>query len=269
MINPNDVCLFIPPYCGNKKLEMYSRVAKGVGRATSRSGDLTNLPDSVIPMIGGSLELVPMLRGWRQRGRPFIYWDRGYFRRIYEAWLPKSEEKHGGYYRLHLNSFQMTRVRKVPSDRWGALDTKVADWKKNPEGHIVIAPSLPEYDAFHECPGWVEKTAAGVEERRPGRAIVIRHRNSQKPLYEELEGAECLITHGSNAANEAIVMGCPVIVFGQCAAALVGRTKVEDIDQLVYPEREPWLHSMAYSQFTEEEIINGAAFRMLDDGRPE
>ena len=80
---------------------------------------------------------------------------------------------------------------------------------------------------------------------------------------QDLDGAHCLVTHGSNAAVEAAIMGCPVFVHPDSAAALVGRTDLADIERPIYPGRQAWVNALAYSQFNERELVDGTLWRLL------
>jgi hypothetical protein len=71
------------------------------------------------------------------------------------------------------------------------------------------------------------------------------------------------VAHGSIAAVEAVVMGCPVFVHDISAAALVGKTDFSQIENPVYPDREQWLHSLAYCQFNESELVDGTLWRLI------
>lgn len=260
MIDPKLVVLYRPKACGTAKRELYERIGANLNRITTSAYELGRLHCDLIPAVGGTPGLRTLIEVWKIQQRRFLYWDRGYLRRIFTTWLPKGED--GGYYRWHLNCFQMRRVRDVTGDRFEALDIPVSPWKQSGD-KIVIAPSLEDYDLLHGCVGWVEKTKAKLEEitKRP---IVVRHRDSDIPLYDELADAHCLVTHGSNAANEAVVMGCPVFVLGDCAARHVGLTDLEKIEKPIYPDRDPWLRSIAHSQYTESEIKDGTVWRLID-----
>jgi hypothetical protein len=268
MINPRDVALFIPPGLKDFKLNLFERI----GQTIHRSGGmilrhdlqlLAVLPHGIFPIVGCSPQLQPLYAKWRAEKRNFIYWDRGYLRRVFATWLPRGQN--GGYYRWHVNAFQMERIRDVPDDRWRALNiaNELRPWRRG-GGKIVIADTLPDYWNVRGLPvDWSEQTAALLR-TKTDRPIVVRHKESKRPLYDEIKDAHCLVTHGSIAAVEAVVMGCPVFVEQESAAALVGRVGFDDIEHPVYPERQQWLNSLAYHQFNELELVNGTLWKMIE-----
>lgn len=265
MIDPARVCLFVGPQLKKFKLNLFLRIGRKIQAhgGSMIHGDfeaVKKLPSDVIPIIGCSPELRQTINGWQASERQFIYWDRGYARRIFATWLPRGDN--GGYYRWHRNHYQMRAIRDVPDDRWRALKTDVAPWKKNGR-HIVVAQPTPTYARFHEIEKWTDKTLdalALVTQRQ----IVVRGKESRRPLQDDLEGAHCLVAHGSNAANEAVVLGCPVFVDPTSAAALVGLTDLSMIETPVYPDRGPWLRSIAYCQFNEQELVDGTLWRLIE-----
>jgi hypothetical protein len=234
-----------------------------IGRVIRHDFNLLNqVPDDIIPITGCSPQLEPFYRDWIARKRTFIYWDRGYLRRVFATWLPRGTG--GGYYRWHVNAFQMTEIRDVPEDRWRALNigSEVRPWHKGGR-KIVIADTLPDYWNVRGLPpDWSHRMAVYLK-TRTDRPIVVRHKESKLSLKSELADAHCLVAHGSIAAVESVVMGCPVFVDQESAAALVGRVGFDDIEHPVYPDRYKWLCSLAYNQWNEAELCNGTLFRML------
>jgi hypothetical protein len=201
--------------------------------------ELAALPPEVVPVVGCTPELRPLIGRWQAEDRRWVYWDRGYCRRVFATDLPVGQA--GGYYRWHTGAFQMRAIR-------------------------VVAEPSPTYQRFHGIEGWTRKIVARLRSLTD-RPLVVRDKEMQRfgrRLHEDLRGAHCLVTHGSNAAVEAVVMGCPVFVDPSSAAALVGLTDLEKIDQPVYPDRQPWLHSLAYCQFSEDELVDGTLWRLMD-----
>lgn len=267
MIDPARVCLFQPSELKAFKADLFRRigekiVAKGGKVCVGNVGQLKMLPRDIIPIVGCSTYLRDVIAQWREKNRTLIYWDRGYARRVFATSLPTGSD--GGYYRWHVNAFQMQKVRDVPDDRWKSLSTEIKPWSKGGR-HIVIAAPSRTYAKFHGIDSWIADTIDALA-RVTDRQLVIRDKEHvrNRPLQMDLEGAHCLVTHGSNAAVESVILGCPVFVHPDSAAALVGRTDLKDIEKPVYPEREAWLNSLAYCQFSERELVDGTLWRLLE-----
>lgn len=265
MIRPRNVALFIPDNLKKFKLKLFERIgvhiASNGGKVIRHKPELMDgLPPDIIPIVGCHPELRSRIDHWGATGREFIYWDRGYAKRIFATWLPRPTTG-SGYYRWSRNSFQMRAIRDVPKDRWMELRIPVADWAENGR-HIVIAKPSATYDDFHRTHDWLEKTVEELK-RHTDRPLVIREKLSPVPLADELRGAHALVTHQSNAAVEAVIMGCPVFVDEGSAAVLVGKTDLAEIERPIYPNRKAWLCSLAYSQYSEDELVNGALWRLL------
>jgi hypothetical protein len=266
MIDPNKVALFIPPGLKKFKQRLFEGIGQKIGKVVRDDPKrLDDLPDDVVPIVGCSPFLRPYYERWQREQRTFIYWDRGYLRRVFATWLPRGSDLGipGGYYRWHVNTFQMARIEAVADDRWRALrlDAEVKPWNRHGR-HIVIADTLPDYWNLFSDPHWTRRTAARLRELTD-RPIIVRDKESLRPLGDQLRDAHCLVAHGSIAAVEAVVMGCPVFVEPISAAALVGKTDLRDIESPIYPDRQAWLHSLAYNQWNEAELTNGTLWKML------
>lgn len=222
------------------------------------STSLLEIPDDIIPVVSCRAGIGRLIDVWEKTGRPFVYWDRGYAVRYGVTWLKRSTGQ--GYLRWTLNATQMNKVLDRPDDRWRHLGIHLSPWKTG--RHIVVAAASPQYEQFHGIEGWADRIVAEIR-RHSDRPVRVRPKMSRVPLDEDLRDAHCLVTHASIAAVEAVIMGCPVVVDPKSAASPVGRTDVSDIESPVYPDREPWAHSLAYSQFTEEEILAGTMWREI------
>ncbi len=263
-LDPKNLCLFIPPELKKFKLQLFQRIGmklQGMGGSVN-NGSFTHLrtmPRHQIPIVGCTSQLKGIIAEWREKKREFIYWDRGYARRVFATWLAKGDA--GGYYRFHRNRYQMGEIRDVPNDRWRALKIPVETWKK--EGrHIVIAAPTRSYSKFHGTETWIADTIDALA-RVTDRQLVIRDKESKRPLQADLAGAHAVVCHGSIAAVESVILGCPVFVHPDSAASLVGLTDLTKIEKPIYPDRDKWLASLAYCQFNEAELVDGTLWKML------
>ena len=265
-VNPDKVALFIPPGLKKFKLDLFERIGRKVGKVIRHDYALLDkVPDDVIPITGCSAPLEPYYKKWIASKRTFIYWDRGYLRRVFATWLPRGER--GGYYRWTINAFQMTDIWDMPNDRWRALNLADQVKPRSKGGDkIVIADTLPDYWLVRGLPvDWSHKMAEKLR-AQTSRPIVVRHKESKTPLADELADAHCLVAHGSIAAVEAVVMGCPVFVDRESAASMVGRIGFDDIENTYFPddeERQAWLNSLAYCQYNEDELVDGTLWRLI------
>jgi hypothetical protein len=75
-----------------------------------------------------------------------------------------------------------------------------------------------------------------------------------------------LVTYNSIAAVEAIQYGIPAFALAPTAADPVGNKDLTLIENPNRPSEEViqrWLHSIAYGQFSLDEIITGSAWRIV------
>lgn len=269
MVDPSKVAFWWPSGLKTFKEQLFSDVARKIlkcGGVVIRDdpAKIFDLSDEIIPIIGCHPAFRGVVPEWKRRGRQFIYWDRGYLMRWFATCLPKPASMQDSYYRWHLNGFQMTAIRDVPDDRWKTLKTLVGPWQRDGR-HIVIAAPTKAYSELHACENWIADTVTALA-KVTDRQLVIRDKEQyrRRPLQMDLKGAHALVTHGSNAANEAVILGCPVFVDRSCAAALVGKTDIGQIESPIYPDRQPWLNSLAYSQFNERELVDGTLWRLIE-----
>ena len=231
MFDPAKTCLFIPGNLKKFKLDLFERVGREIvkrgGKVIRASvSHIEAMPDDVIPIVGCMPELTQTILQWKARGRKRIQWDRGYARRVFATYLPRGAN--GGYYRWHIDGFQLRRIDTFPDDRWKSLNVDVKPWAKGGRHIVVLAPT-PTYQKFHAIEPWFEQTLRELA-ALTDRQIVVRFKDSNRPLQADLEGAHCAVAHGSIAATEAVILGCPVFDHKESAAALVGLTDIKKIE---------------------------------------
>lgn len=266
MIDPAKTCLFIPGNLARFKLSLFDRIGANIVKRGGRviRADikaLERLPNDIIPIVGCMPELTSLILKWKAEKRTRLQWDRGYARRVFATWLPRAASLEASFYRWHLDHFQMREIRSVPSDRWDRLGIPVTPWQKGGR-HIVVAAPTPTYQKFHAIGGWFEKTLRELG-AATDRQIVVRFKDSKRPLQEDLKGAHCLVANGTIAAVEAAICGCPVFDNPESAAALVGLTDLKKIEHPIYPDRQPWCNALGYAQYNETEMATGEMWKMI------
>lgn len=189
----------------------------------------------------------------RASGR-YYYLDNAYF-----------DVTRGSHFRVGRNSLQDW---SCPPDysRLEKLGLVILPWRKS-GAHIVVTMQSPHF--MEEVAGWPGGANAWQAEvltkikKYTDRTIVVRHWNPDKPmlartLREDLQGAWCLVTHSSAAANEAVLDGIPVFVLGQGSALPMGLSMLEQIEKPRMPDgREAWAATLAANQWTLDELRKG------------
>ena len=173
----------------------------------------------------------------REAGEDAWYVDHGYFLRGHTK----------GYYRVTRNERQKTTITDCKPDRWEKLKLKL-NKRRGGDQVILVPPSATVravLGAYWEPP-------EGVVSRKDG-----------KPFHEKFPRAKAVYTYNSIAAVEAIQNGIPVVVTGESAAIPVAS---ESLDNLSFPDADlqaRWAHSLAYGQFTMEEMRTGEAWNIV------
>ena len=184
----------------------------------------------------------------------FYYIDHAYFNRGHEK-----------NYRISRNRFEAGPVRQVSGERLNSLDISFSPWRSGGR-EIIVCPPTEYFMTAHNCHDWLEQTLTQLK-MHTDRPIVIRTKpkpgEEVKPLPEALSTAHALVTHSSNVAIEAAVMGTPVFVSPSSAAAPVGLTDLSRIETPLRPERLQWLAHLAWSQFSFEEIQSGQVWELM------
>lgn len=208
-----------------------------------------------IPVVWGVLrDSDRILAQAKAQSLYFFYIDHAYF-----------DRGHGHSYRITRNGYEAGPIRRCPGDRVAELGMDTRPWRTGGK-EIIVCPPTDYFMEAHGCRDWLGstlETLKGVTDR----PIIVR----QKPkdgaaavtLPKALETAHALVTHSSNVAIEAACLGTPVFVAPTSAAAPVGRTDLSQIEEPVYPDRDPWLAHLAYNQYSLDEIEDGRAWRML------
>lgn len=188
------------------------------------------------------------LKAAKKSGEPWVFMDHAYFHRGYRT---------NAYFRVICNGIHQTKVLDVPRDRMDMFKVKCLDWKQGRD-HVVFIPAPPNIEALY---GPWNQMALDRLKSATTRLIKVKSK-SDGGLGDFLHRSWGLVTHSSVAGVEAACLGFPV--FGpETSPAYPVSASIDEIENPVRPDREPWLRTLAYSQFTTEEIESGRAWGIL------
>lgn len=153
-------------------------------------------------------------------------------------------------------------------DRWGRLGIELRPWRDGGD-YILVCPNRSFGVPGRMMPEqWAEKIAARLREVSTFPVRIRRHPGNDAPkhsLDEDLKGAAMVVVWTSSCGVHALVEGIPVICeapYWICKSAAVSlNTAISE--PLEEPDRLKALRSLAYAQWTCEEIASGEPFRFL------
>lgn len=207
----------------------------------------------------------------------YYYCDHAYFLAGHENPDP--------WFRVTKNNLVASHMsKKLPGDRYEKyFKQDLLPWRKDSLfSKIIVCPPTGAVEWFYDTHNWLTTTVQALKQQTT-REIVVREkpmdpqvatkngithligfnkRDDAVPLIEDLKDAYCVVAFNSNVAIKAICMGIPVICGPECAAYPVAN-KIEDIENIDYFDREPWLHYLAYRQFKLSEINSGYAYDII------
>lgn len=233
-------------------------IAKGFG-AVKVPIEGAKLQPGALHLIGGlgfgSLEL---LRQARQNREPYVFFDRAYF-----GGGPKTNRLRvvPGAYQKHWLDYPL------PGRRIEVFGVKREPWR-NGGTHIMLVPPGDTIQALFGLHDWEHWTLTRLK-RCTDRPVMVNYKRDPVPLAERLRDCHCVVTWTSNTAVDAIMAGLPAIVAPESAAVpvahpLVGlESSIESDGLWQEPDRAPWAESLAWGQFTIEEIASGFAREVI------
>lgn len=201
-----------------------------------------------------------------EKGRDFYYIDTGYF----------GNDRKKNFHRITKNHLQnIGPLISRPRDR-----LSVTGWKPKKftgGSNILLCPPSEKVMKFFnlDLQEWITETVDTIK-KHTDRPIVIRTKQprSVRVTTDTMEMAlekdvHCLVTFNSIAATEAILFGKPAFTLGPNAAQSLCLTDLSKIERPYIPtldQVEEWAAHLSYCQFTELEMGNGTAWRILTEG---
>lgn len=179
------------------------------------------------------------------------------------------------YHRITKNALQnlgpiverdFDRLRKL---NWGYRNPQVGE-------KILVCPPSEKVMKFYgeDLDTWM-KTTLDTIKTLTNKPIEVRLKPSRSDrvttntIWQALDNAYCLITYNSIAATEALLYSVPAITLAPNAASVLCNTSLNDINKLEIPTKKEILEfaaHLSYCQFTQKEMANGYAWKILNEG---
>jgi hypothetical protein len=227
------------------------------------------------PLVIRGISQGKHIRRCTQNNRDFYYTDTGYLANYIGPGNPTGVKL---WHRIVKNSLQHHTIRECPPDRWQTLlaQDKRLEWRgwKNYDKKILLvvpnAKSCVHYGIDIET--WKNTTVDEIK-KFSNLPIEIRYkasrreRNNGYTIYDAFDsGVYATVTFNSIAALESVLYGIPAFVSVPCAASPLASTDLSQLANPVKPDIDLILkqcYSLAYGQFTLEEMYNGTAWKLL------
>jgi hypothetical protein len=203
----------------------------------------------------------------KDTGRDFYYIDTGYF----------GNGKKKIYHRITKNDVQnFGPIIDRPSDRVDRCNIQLAKFRKQGSKVLIAPPSQKLLNLYNiNLEDWLTETQQEIK-KHTDRPIDIRLKKgrTERVNTDTMEMAladdvYCLVTFSSIAAGEALLLGKPAITLGPNAAAALCSNSISEIENIKIPtldEVAAWCRHISYCQFTEAEMRDGTAWRILNGG---
>jgi hypothetical protein len=250
----------------SEKGHMYDPILQSfIQGAGGRISNWEQEQDSMTPLVLRGVTKRKQMAACRDAGRDFYYIDTGYF----------GNGKKKTYHRITRNDVQhFGPIIDRPDDR---VPPGVGVTKFRGQGSkILLAPPSQKLLNLYNInlDEWLTRTQADIR-KHTDREIVVRLKQSrsvrqntdtiQMALDDDVF---CLVTFSSIAAVEALLHGKPAITLGPNAAAPLCSQNISEIETPRVPsldEVRALIRHLSYCQFTEAEMRDGTAWRILND----
>ena len=243
-----------------------------------------SIPNSPPPIFRGVVKRKHIQQHWQDK-KDFYYMDTGYFGNFISPGNPSGKKL---FHRIVKNDLQKHWLEKYPNDRWQEIckiDNRYQwkGWKKKGKKILVIVPNRKSCvfygyeegkikDRDENKPTWLMNTIETIK-KHTDMEIVVREKGSRSArqhhsIFDALdEEIFATVAFNSIAALESVIYGIPSFVAVPCAASPLALTDLRQISTPFYPDEslvQQHCASLAYGQFTGEEIVNGTAWKLLN-----
>ena len=229
---------------------------------------------------GASIEHVPCVWGLGHgnyditkamitQGKSWLFTDMPYFNR----WMGEHTAE-SCHWRLIPNALHECNVIDYPSDRARHMGINLQDWRQQ-GNHVLVAPSsdtITRWLIGKSTKQWLDETLLALR-AHTDRPVVVRHKPRRdgksgpmvenRSVAEDLKDCWAVITLCSLVGVEAAIAGIPVMSHSLSATAAISTARIDHIENPRMPDRQAWLNTLSYRQFTKAEMRSGLAHAVL------
>ena len=225
--------------------------------------------------VWGVLRGGEQIINWAQKNRRNYY----YFDNPYLKFVSGKRT-----FRLTKNESQITQYKNYGVDRMHKGFLPLQPYRvTDPNKSILVCPPGEGMVHYWNLHNWLEHTLR-VLQQSTRRQIEVRQKPSPVRVFRKSDGlldtwedknfvqntesldsvlarSHAVVTFNSTVAFEALRQGIPVFCSPYCSAALLGNTDIREIENPLLTDRIKLFATLAYSQWTMEELCDDIAWR--------
>ena len=237
--------------------------------------DLRHLPNENLTMYGILAGSGEVYKWCIKEAKDFYFMDHGYFTNAHDSphWLRITKNKHC-----------QNVLQDRPADRYEKnFKQDLKPWKKH-GSKILVLPPTNAIANFFGVEDWLDTTLKTLK-ANTDRDIVVREKPYNPTVAIDHVGATvkidkptknqgrinwsdyyAMVTYNSNTMIASLAEGVPVFCDPlNSAAAPISETDFTKIETPKYGDRVALFSSLAYNNWTLQEMANGTAWRMLNE----
>jgi hypothetical protein len=213
----------------------------------------------------------------QKNNRDFYYIDTGYLGNFPSLGNTSGKKI---WHRVVKNDLQHNVPLTVDEDRWAHLlkqDPRLSwnGWKNYNKKILLVLPN-PKACRYYDidCDTWIAETTEQIK-TYSNLPIEVRvkgarsERNHGYSIYDAFDsGVYATISFNSIASLESVLYGIPAFVSVPCAASTLASTDLSTLGNPFKPSLETinkMCHTIAYGQYTQEELLNGNAWKIINE----
>jgi hypothetical protein len=255
-----------------KELSLEQSLVKG-----SNNFCTTDIAQTENPLVVRGVTSKSEIVECQKNNRDFYYIDTGYMGNFPS---PGNISGKKFWHRIVKNDLQHSASWDVPGDRWEHLlkqDRRLAwcGWKPYNQKILLVLPN-PKACRYYDidCDQWIAETTEKIK-TYSNLPIEVRvkgarsERNHGYSIYNAFDtGVYATVSFNSIASLESVLYGIPAFVSVPCAASPLVSTDLSTLKNPYKPALETittQCRTLAYGQFREDEILDGTAWKILNE----